>query len=117
MAALRDLLRRSADYYDTLPPAAQFATGYIPGVNLIAGLGQIDKYASQGDLGGVGITALSTIFPPLKMGKSAMRGLLHRLSPTGTVANAADTTIELSPEDQAQWNALRAEELRRQGYK
>ena len=117
MATIRDLLRKTTDYYDTLHPAAQFGISYVPGLNILAGAGQMDKYATQGDVGGMGVTALGTLFPPFKTGKRVADALFRRFSPTGTVMNAADAVIELPEDDQAEWDAMRAEELRRQGQR
>ena len=114
MATLQDLLRRTTDYYDKIHPAGQFALSFIPGVNAITGMGQMDKYATQGDVGGMGITALGAMFPPVKAAGAVGRGLLRHLSPTGVVANVADSAIELPKDKQAEWDLMREEQLRKE---
>lgn len=90
------------DRYDDLPWYGQAALSANPITNVpMAGL-QMRKYAGTGDLTGMGITAAGALFPPLKMGGLAGRGLLRSLSPTGIVAGTADTAYEL-PEDRKQY--------------
>ena len=67
----------------------------------------MDKYANQGDVGGMGITALGALFPPVKAAGAVGRGLLRHLSPTGIVANATDSLIELPKDKQSEWDEMR----------
>ena len=112
----REALRRTADYYDELSPQAQFAINFVPGLNVLAGMGQMDKYASQGDTGAMGITAMGTLFPPLKAGKPVLSNILRHISPRGLMANTADTVIELTPDAEEEWKARRAMERQQSGW-
>ena len=53
------------------------------------------------------ITALGALFPPVKAAGAVGRGLLRHLSPTGIVANATDSLIELPKDKQSEWDEMR----------